>query len=64
MSNRIEEPKVLNATDMFIWWCKQKIRKKRYLKLKYENSHARETILVSRNKDELEWLQEHIFVLD
>ncbi len=64
MSFRIEEPRILSATDMFIWWCKQKIRNKRYLKIKYETSHANQTILVSRNKDELQWLIQHIFILE
>ena len=64
MSYRIEHPRILTPTDMFIWWCKEKIRKRRHLKIKYQRSHAKDTILVSRNGDELEWLRAHVLVLD
>jgi len=63
MSLKYETPKTLTATDMFIWWCKEKIRVKRYLKIQGENSNGFPTRLISRNGDELKWLREHVLVL-
>lgn len=63
MSFRIEEPKILTAEDMFDWWCKQKIRKRRHLRVLYRTNKAVDTILVSSNGDELKWLKLHVEVL-
>lgn len=63
MSLRYEVPKTLTATDMFIWWCKNKIRKRRHLKILYQNSNSRPAILVSNNGDELKWLRKNVLVL-
>lgn len=48
---------------MFDFWCKNKMRKKRHLRVKYRTSHAKTTQLVSRNSDELAWLKDYIVVL-
>jgi len=64
MSYRIEKPKLLLINDMFLWWCKSKIKNKRHMDIRHEKSHGKDTILVSANKDELAWLREHILVLD
>lgn len=63
MSLKYETPKTFTATDMFIWWCKEKIRVKRYLKIQGIKSHGMVTRLISRNGDELKWLREHVLVL-
>lgn len=63
MSLRYETPQTLTATDMFLWWCKQKTRNKRHLKVKNASTHSKPTILVSRNGDELDWLRKHVLVL-
>ena len=63
MSYRIEQPKILTVNDTFVFWCKQKIKAKRHMKIKYEKSHSHDTILVSNNGDELNWLHQHIEVL-
>jgi hypothetical protein len=63
MSLRYETPKTLTAADMFLWWCKSKKRFRRHLKIKYSNTHSRDTVLVSTNGDELDWLRMHVLVL-
>ena len=63
MSLRIETPRVLSPTDMYIWWCKEKIRKRRHLKIKYQNTKAKDTVLVSKNSEELSWLRKNVIVL-
>lgn len=64
MSLKFETPKTLTATDMFIWWSKNKIRRKRHMKVLNAKTNSRDTILVSRNKDELTWLRQNVIVLD
>ena len=63
MSLKFETPKTLTATDMFMWWCKQKIRRKRHLRILYATSHSKDTILISRNGEELDWLRKNVLVL-
>jgi hypothetical protein len=63
MSFRLETPKTLGTKEMFMWWCKEKIKKKRHLKLLYTNSHSKPTQLVSRNGDELKWLRQNVIVM-
>ena len=63
MSLKYEKTKTLTATDMFLWWCKEKIRNKRHLKIKNATTHSKDTILISSNGDELDWLRKHALVL-
>ena len=63
MSLKFEVPRTLTATDMFTWWCKEKIRKKRYLRILYATSNSKDTILISRNAEELDWLRKNVLVL-
>lgn len=63
MSLRYEVPKTLTATDMYMWWCKNKIRSRRHLKIKHANTKAHMALLVSKNSDELHWLKEHVLIL-
>lgn len=63
MSLKYENPRTLTATDMFMWWCKEKIRKKRHLRILYATSHSKDTILISRNGEELDWLRKNVLVL-
>ena len=63
MSLKYEYPKTLGVKEMFAWWCKQKIRKKRYLKLVNERSNSSPTQLIANNGDELNWLREHVLIL-
>ena len=60
MSLRFESPKTLTATDMFIWWAKNKIRSKRHLKIKDANTHSKTTTLISKNGDELDWIDKKV----
>lgn len=63
MSLKYEQPKTLGLKEMFAWWCKEKIRKKRYLRLVGAKSNSQPTMLISRNGDELEWLRKNVLVL-
>jgi hypothetical protein len=63
MSLRYEVSKTLTATDMFLWWCKNKIRNKRHLKVLYSTTNSKETILISGNNEELDWLRKHVLIL-
>ena len=63
MSLTYESPKILTAKDMFIWWCKSKKRIRRHLKIKNATTHSKDTVLVSNNGDELDWLRMHVLVL-
>ncbi len=64
MSNYTEKPRILNTNDMFISWCKEKMRNKRHLRIRFQNTRAKYTVLVSKNGDELKWLIEHIDILE
>ncbi len=63
MSLRYEYPKTLGLPEMFEWWCKEKIRKKRYMRLVNQKSNSAPTQLIAKNSDELDWLRKHVLVL-
>jgi len=63
MSIRYEKPETYGVKDMFIWWCKAKIKHKRHMRIVGERSNSVPTRLISKNSDELNWLREHVLVL-